>query len=64
MSIRGAQTKTWTKIEMDDFQTIQCAKDFLEQLKMSSFYPKDWKYTTCDDFIAELEKYLIWFKNK
>ena len=22
---------------MDDFQTIQCAKDFLEQLKMSSF---------------------------
>ena len=37
MSIRGAQTKTWTKIEMDDFQTIQCPKDFLEQLKISSF---------------------------
>ena len=27
-------------------------------------YPNDWKYTTCDDFITELEKYLIWFKNK
>ena len=31
---------------------IQCAKE------------NDWKYTTCDDFITELEKYLIWFKNK
>ena len=33
-------------------------------LKNEFFYPNDWKYTTCDDFITELEKYLIWFKNK
>ena len=35
---------------------------FLETIKNEFFYPNDWKYTTCDDFITELEKYLIWFK--
>ena len=49
---------------MDDLQIIQCAKDFLEQLKMSSFIEIIGDITTCDDFITELEKYLIWFKNK
>ena len=49
---------------MDDLQTIQCAKDFLEQLKMSFFIQIIGNITTCDDFITELEKYLIWFKNK
>ena len=51
-------------LKRDVLQTIQYVRDFLEQLKMSFFYPNDWKYTTCDDFITELEKYLIWFKNK
>ena len=37
---------------------------FLGTIKNEFFYPNDWKYTTCDDFITELEKYLIWFKSK
>ena len=37
---------------------------FFGTIKNEFFYPNDWKYTTCDDFITELEKYLIWFKNK
>ena len=37
---------------------------FFRTIKNEFFYPNDWKYTTCDDFITELEKYLIWFKNK
>ena len=37
---------------------------FFAIIKNELFYPNDWKYTTCDDFISELEKYLIWFKNK
>ena len=49
---------------MDDLQTIQCAKDFFGTVKNEVFYPNNCKYTTCDDFITELEKYLIWFKNK
>ena len=32
---------------------------FFGTIKNEFFYPNDWKYTTCDDFIAELEKYLI-----
>ncbi len=49
---------------MDDFQTIQCAKDFFGTTKNEFFYPNNWKYTTCDDFITELEKYLNWYINK
>ena len=37
---------------------------FFGTIKNEFFYPNDWKYTTCDDFIIELEKYLIRFKNK
>ena len=37
---------------------------FFGTIKNEFFYPKDWKYITCDDFIDELEKYLNWFKNK
>ena len=37
---------------------------FFGTIKNEFFYPNDWKYTTCDCFITELEKYLIWFKNK
>ncbi len=37
---------------------------FFETIKNEFFYPKNWKYTTSDDFINELEKYLNWFKNK
>ena len=51
-------------LERDVLQTIQCVKDSLKQLKNEFFYSNDWKYTTCHDFITELEKYLIWFKNK
>ena len=28
------------------------------------FYYINWKYATCDEFIHELNKYLIWFKTK
>ena len=31
---------------------------FFRTIKNEFFYPKDWKYITCDDFIDELEKYL------
>ena len=34
---------------------------FFRTIKNEFFYPNNWKYTTCDDFITELEKYLIWF---
>ena len=37
---------------------------FFGTIKNEFFYLNDWKYTTCDDFITKLEKYLIWFKNK
>ena len=37
---------------------------FFGTIKNEFFYPNNWKYTTCDDFITELEKYLNWFKNK
>ena len=37
---------------------------FLGTVKNEFFYPNNWKYTICDDFITELEKYLICFKNK
>ena len=37
---------------------------FFGTIKNEFFYPNNWKYTTCDDFMNELEKYLIWFKNK
>ena len=37
---------------------------FFGTIKNEFFYPKNWKYTTSDDFINELEKYLNWFKNK
>ena len=37
---------------MDDFQTIQCVKDFFETIKNEFFYPNNWKYATCDDFIT------------
>ena len=37
---------------------------FFGTIKNEFFYPNNWKYTTCDDFITELEKYLICFKNK
>lgn len=33
-------------------------------IKNEFFYPNNWKYTKCDDFITELEKYLNWYKNK
>lgn len=49
---------------MVDFQTIQCAKDFFGTIKNEFFHPNKCKYTTYDDFITELEKYLNWFKNK
>ena len=39
-------------------------KGFFGTIKNEFVYPNDWKYTTCDNFITELEKYLIWFKNK
>ena len=35
-----------------------------ETVKNEFFNPNNWKYTTCDDFITELEKYLNWSKNK
>ena len=50
-------------LERGAHQTIQC-EGFFRTIKNEFFYPNDWKYTTCDDFITELEKYLIWFKNK
>ena len=37
---------------------------FFGTIKYEFLYPNNWKYTTCDDFITELEKYLNWFKNK
>ena len=37
---------------------------FFGTIENEFFYPNDWKYITCDDFITELEKYLIRFKNK
>lgn len=37
---------------------------FFGTIKNEFFYPNNWKYTTSDDFIIELEKYLNWFKNK
>ena len=39
-------------------------KRFFGTIKNEFFYLNNWKYTTCDDFIIELEKYLEWFKNK
>ena len=50
--------------EKDVRQIIQCVKDFFGTIKNEFFYPKNWKYTTSNDFINELEKYLNWFKNK
>ena len=38
---------------------IQCVKTSLGRLKMNSSIPKNWKDTTCDEFIHELNKYLI-----
>ena len=35
---------------------------FFEKIKNEFFYPNNWKYTTCDDFITKLEKYLNWLK--
>ena len=49
---------------MDDFPDNSMCQGFFEIIKNEFFYPNDWKYTTCDDFITELEKHLIWFKNK
>ena len=37
---------------------------FFGAIKNEFFYPNDWKYATCNDFITELKKYLICFKNK
>ena len=37
---------------------------FFATIKNEFFCQNNWKYTTCDDFITELEKYLNWFKNK
>lgn len=37
---------------------------FFGTIKNEFFYSKDRKNTTCDDFIFELDRYLIWFKNK
>ena len=35
---------------------------FFRTIKNEFFYSNDWKYTTCDDFITELEKYLSGLK--
>ena len=37
---------------------------FFGTVKNEFFYPRDWRNTTSDEFIAELNKYLEWFKNK
>ena len=46
------------------FPDNSMCQGFFGTIKNEFFYPNYWKYTTCDDFITELEKYLIWFKNK
>lgn len=37
---------------------------FFGTIKNEFFYSKDWSKTKCDEFIYELNKYLIWFKTK
>ena len=37
---------------------------FFKTIKNEFFNSNNWKYTTADDFIIELKKYLNWFKNK
>ena len=37
---------------------------FFGTTKNEFFYSKDWSITKCDEFINELNNYLIWFKNK
>ena len=37
---------------------------FFGTIKNEFFYSRDWKETTSDEFIVELNKYLEWFKNK
>ena len=37
---------------------------FFGTIKNEFFYSRDWSKTKCDEFINELNKYLIWFKNK
>ncbi|MDD7615743.1 MAG: IS3 family transposase [bacterium] len=37
---------------------------FFGTIKNEFFYPRDWRDTTSDEFIVELNKYLEWFKNK
>lgn len=39
-------------------------EDFFGTIKNEFFYSKNWKDATCDEFIYELNKYLIWFKTK
>ena len=37
---------------------------FFGTIKNDFFYSRDWRDTTSDEFIVELNKYLEWFKNK
>ena len=66
-------SKDWQDEEYDYKRLMSkkgCSPDnsmcegFFGTIKNKFFYAKDWKNTTCDDFIVELEKYLNWFKNK
>lgn len=37
---------------------------FFGTIKNEFFYSRDWRDSTSDEFIVELNKYLEWFKNK
>ena len=44
-------------------KNLMC-EGFFGTIKNEFFYSKNWKDATCDEFIHELNKYLIWFKTK
>lgn len=66
---------SWIKL-MEEFEYERsmskkgCSPDnsmcegFFGTIKNEFFYANNWKNTTCDEFIAELENYLGWFKEK
>ncbi|MCF0107866.1 MAG: IS3 family transposase [Bacilli bacterium] len=37
---------------------------FFGTIKNEFFYPRDFRFTTCDEFIPQLIKYLDWFITK
>ena len=37
---------------------------FFGRLKNEMFYGRDWRHTSIDDFISELNSYLIWYNEE